>query len=58
MLKIGICQKVQCGPEKFDKSLSGGENLNYQPITVNNLLFKFSTHDSDLAHFFEPHVSL
>ena len=36
---------------KYSKSLSWAENLNFLPTSVNNL-FKFSAHDSDLEHLF------
>ena len=36
---------------KYSKSLSWAENLNFPPKTVNNL-FKFSAQDSDLEYLF------
>jgi hypothetical protein len=36
---------------RYSKSLSWAENLNFPPKTVNNL-FKFSTQDSDLEYSF------
>jgi hypothetical protein len=36
---------------KYSKSLSSAENLNFPPKTVNNL-FKFSAQDSDLEYLF------
>ena len=35
--------------KKYSKSLFWAENLNFQPITVNNL-FKFSAQDRDLEY--------
>ena len=37
--------------DKYSKSLSWAENLNFPPKTVNNL-FKFSAQDSDLEYLF------
>ena len=36
---------------KYSKSLSWAENLNFLPKTVNNL-FKFTAQDSDLEYVF------
>ena len=36
---------------KYSKSLSSAENLNFRPKSVNNL-FKFSAQDSDLEYSF------
>ena len=36
---------------KYSKSLSWAENLNFSPKTV-NILFKFSSQDSDLEYLF------
>ena len=36
---------------KYSKSLSWAENLNFPPKSVNNL-FKFSAQDSDLEYLF------
>ena len=51
-IKVAFCQKVWWGSKKYSKSLSWAEN--FPPIMVNNIL-KFSTEDSDLEYFFEPH---
>ena len=37
---------------KYSKSLSWAENLNFPPKSVNNNLFKFSAQDSDLEYLF------
>ena len=46
--ETGGCLLLQ---NKYSKSLSWAENLNFPPKTVNNL-FKFSAQDSDLEYLF------
>ena len=40
MIKVAFCQKVWCSSNKYAKRLSWAENLNFLPITQNNLPYE------------------
>ena len=58
IIKSKRWRRIFTSPKKdlYSKSLSWAENLNFLPITVNNL-FKFSAQDRDLEYCKNPAVS-